>query len=292
MTAIRDLEMPLFSPRWNAFAREAGIAGHSISSGLEALRKANYADKGLYNQAFFGLSIGLERLLKLIVILDFALLNNGTYPDDAYLRRFGHDIERLYIEARTVHRRLANPERRYEFPIGGLEDDTIAFLAKFGTSTRYYNLNFLAGRSQPAKAMDPIAEWSRSIGAQVLTRHYTKTRREQDQRNAALIGALMDPVSLIRHSTEDGTLLETAETASLRTGENKIMQKHGTFYCAKVVRFAYMIMYDLQHEAQRAGLDDVPALHEFFFPFLNDDAYLKSRKTFPVRGYRRHYPQT
>ena len=45
-----------------------------------------------------------------------------------------------------------------------------------------------------------------------------------------------------------------------------------------------MILYDLEHEAQNAGLDDVPALHEFFFPFLNEDTYLKSRKTFPTRG--------
>jgi hypothetical protein len=72
--------MSEFSPRWNAFAREAGIAGHSISSGLTALRQVNYAQKGLYNQAFFGLSIGLERLLKLIALIDFALLNHGTYP--------------------------------------------------------------------------------------------------------------------------------------------------------------------------------------------------------------------
>jgi hypothetical protein len=62
------------------------------------------------------------------------------------------------------------------------------------------------------------------------------------------------------------------------------MQKYGTFYCAKIVRFGFAIMYDLEHEAQKAGLDDVPALHEFFFPFFNDDAYLLSRKTFPVRG--------
>jgi hypothetical protein len=276
--------MALFSPRWNALAREAGIASHSISSGLEALRKANYADKGLYNHAFFGLSIGLERLLKLIVLIDFALLNGGTFPDDAYFRALGHDIQQLYSEARRVHARLANPRDRYEIANQGLENDIIVFLAKFATSTRYYNLNFLAGKSQPPQTMDPIVEWATNVGRQILERHYPQAIREKDQRSAAIINAMMGPVSMIRHIAEDGTVLDTVESASLRTGENKITQKYGTFYCAKVVRFAYMILYDLEHEAQNAGLDDVPALHEFFFPFLNEDTYLKSRKTFPTRG--------
>lgn len=276
--------MPLFSPRWNALAREAGIAGHSISSGLEALRKANYADKGLYNHAFFGLSIGLERLLKLIVLIDFAILNGGTYPDDTYFRKLGHNIQLLYSEARIVHERLSKPRDRFEIPSSGLESDIIAFLARFATSTRYYNLNFLAGKSHPPQTIDPIAEWATNIGSQILERHYSEAMRERDRRNAAMIGAMMGGVSSVRHVSEDGTVLGTIEDASLRTGENQIMQKYGTFYCAKVVRFPYMILYDLEYAAHAAHLDDVPALHEFFFPFLNRDAYLKSRKTFPARG--------
>jgi hypothetical protein len=276
--------MPLFSPRWNALAREAGIASHSISSGLEALRKANYADKGLYNHAFFGLSIGLERLLKLIVLIDFAILNGGTYPDDAYFRKLGHNIQLLYSEARIVHGRLSNPRGRYEIPSSGLESDIIAFLARFATSARYYNLNFLAGKSQPPQTMDPIAEWATNIGSQILKKHYSKAMRERDRRNAAMIGAMMEGVSSVRHLSEEGTILDTVEDASLRTGENQIMQKYGTFYCAKIVRLPYMILYDLEYAAHAVHLDDVPALHEFFFPFLNEDAYLKSRKTFPARG--------
>src|SRR5712691_11621282 len=252
--------MPIFSPRWNAFAREAGIAGQSLSSGLTALRKANYADKGMYVQAFFGLSIGLERLLKLIVLIDFALRNRGTYPGNADLRRFGHDIQLLFAEARTVHNRLPKPEGRYEIPVGGLEDDIIAFLTRFAASTRYYNLDFLAGSTQPAQSMDPIAEWSDTIARQILAKHYPKQKRERDERNTAAIGAMMEPIPMVLQSSEDGTELNTVESASRRTGENKIMQKYGTFYCLKIVRFAFMVMYDLEHEARKANLDDVPAL--------------------------------
>lgn len=276
--------MPPFSTRWNAFAREAGIASRSISSGLNALRTANYADKGLYNHAFFGLSIGLERLLKLIVIINFAIENGRSFPDDEYLRKLGHNIERLFAEIRKVDDRLPGSERRYGFVSGGIEDEIIAFLSRFATSTRYYNLDFIAGRAQPANSMDPIAEWSNRIGREILKRHYSPKRRERDEQVAHAMDALLSPVSSIRHSAEDGTALNTIESASRRTGENKVMQKYGTFYCAKIVRFAYMILYDLESDAHASGLDDVPYLHEFFFPFLNDDSYLKSRKTFPAAG--------
>lgn len=273
-----------FSDRWNAFAREAGIAGHSISSGLEALRKADYTDKGLYSHAFFGLSIGLERLLKLIVLIDYAVLNAGTYPEAEYLKQLGHDIERLHSEARRVHDRLPDREGRYDFPPGGLEDDILAFLARFAKSTRYYNLDCIAGRSSAAQFVDPVAQWSTKIGNQILERHYQPTRRARDDANAILLQKSLGQIMLVRHTAEDGSALNSVQTAFRRGAENRVLQKYGTFYCVKIVRFAYMILYDLEHEAHASGLSDVPFLHELFFPFSNDDAYLKSRKTFPVRG--------
>jgi hypothetical protein len=190
----------------------------------------------------------------------------------------------LYSEAREIRERLTNARDEFEIPVSGLEADIIVFLAKFATSTRYYNLNFLSGKSQPSTSMDPIAEWRTGVGTEILKRHYSRAMREKDKRNAAIASALMGPVSWVQHIAEDGEIIDSVESASLRTGENKVMQKYGTFYCAKVVRFAYLVLYDLEGEAIKAGFDDVPALHEFFFPFLNKDAYLKSRKTFPAQG--------
>jgi hypothetical protein len=76
--------MTPFSPRWIAFCREAAIAGQSISAGLAALRKANYVATGLYSHSFFSLSVGLERLLKLIYLIDHAIKNDGAYPTERH----------------------------------------------------------------------------------------------------------------------------------------------------------------------------------------------------------------
>jgi hypothetical protein len=71
----------MWNPTQLALLREAGIAGNSLSAGLAALRKANYAQVGIYSQAFFNLSTGFERFFKLLYILD-RLIESRSFPTD------------------------------------------------------------------------------------------------------------------------------------------------------------------------------------------------------------------
>ena len=76
-----------FPPEWHALGREAELSAEQIAQGVTALGKANHAQKGIYTQAFFGLSIGLERLAKLILLADHAISNSGAeglvHPHDS-----------------------------------------------------------------------------------------------------------------------------------------------------------------------------------------------------------------
>jgi hypothetical protein len=112
---------------------------------------------------------------------------------------------------------------------------------------------------------------------------FTESQKERDRRSAVIIEAMLGDHMHVLHTAEDGSPLTDIRSASLQTGKNKVIQKYSTFYCARIVRFFYMILYDLQHVAHSMRLS-VPYLDELFFPFMNDDAYLLSRKTFPPRG--------
>jgi hypothetical protein len=150
-------------------------------------------------------------------------------------------------------------------------------------SSRYYNLDLLTGRVNKAQQTDPIAEWYQRIGSRILRQHYSAKRRQRDKQSARIIESMIGSFTAVLHTAEEGHALTDVRSASLRTGENKIIQKYGTFYCAKVVRFLYMILYDLNHEAHRVKLP-IPYLYELFFPFMNEDSYLLSRKTFLPLG--------
>jgi len=275
--------MKAFSPQWIAFCREAAIASQSLSAGLTSLRKANYAATGLYSHAFFSLSIGLERLLKLIFLVDFALQNAGTFPSEAVLRnQFRHDLKKLFDYALTVHARLPR-SNRFPLPADGLEVRIVELLSTFAKTTRYYNLDYLVGSQSVQQGRDPIAEWYSSVGREILQRHYSEAQKARDTASAAALQRSIGPYAMIRHTGEEGAPLHSVEAASIRTGENMVLQKYGTFYCAKIARFLYMVLWDIENEAHKNHLG-IPYLHEFFFPFLNDDSYLLSRKTFPPRG--------
>ena len=63
-----------------------------IGSGATALGRANYADKGEYYNAFFGLSTGIERLTKLILVADHAICSGGKFPSHSNIKNYGHKV--------------------------------------------------------------------------------------------------------------------------------------------------------------------------------------------------------
>jgi hypothetical protein len=88
-----ETENPWDIPEWHAIRREAALARHLVGSGVTALGRAGYADKfGEYYTAFFGLSVGPERLCKLALVADHAISHNGRMPEERVVRRFGHKL--------------------------------------------------------------------------------------------------------------------------------------------------------------------------------------------------------
>jgi hypothetical protein len=82
-------------PKWRALGREAALASEHIALGVSALGRANHSQYAYYSEAFFALSVGLERSCKLGLVVDYALRNGGTFPRTPDVRAFGHDLERL-----------------------------------------------------------------------------------------------------------------------------------------------------------------------------------------------------
>ena len=70
----------MVTPEFVALAREAGIAAELLAAGVTALGRASSSQDGLYNQAFFNLSIGFERAAKLGIMLDYCIDHAGAFP--------------------------------------------------------------------------------------------------------------------------------------------------------------------------------------------------------------------
>ncbi|WP_269715647.1 hypothetical protein [Caulobacter sp. NIBR2454] len=262
------------TPEFEALSREAGIAAAAIGQGINGINKATYAEKGYYHYAFFNLSIALERLGKLIFILDY-LVREDRYPSDKELRALGHQLSDIIQKTEEIRqdRNLTSEA----FPDDLVSSAIVQVLSQFATSTRYYNLDYLVG-GKSAAMQEPIAAWYHSVSQPILSKHYSARQRARNEAQAQALGALLDDISSVHHTAEDGRPIRSWSEGALATGSISILQKFSRMYCLRLFRSLTDTLGELQNIAMRARYD-IPYLTDFFGIFNNDDSYFLSRKT-------------
>lgn len=158
----------------NLVDRECLLIGNSFASGLTSLRKANLHTKGFFYQAFFQLSIGLERLCKLTLILD-KLLNSGKSTTIKELKSYGHNINDLIdqVLSKIPH------ETDEVMDLGqdnAIRHALINHLTKFAEDTRYYNLNNLSGENSKD---EPLILWHNHVIIPALQKYIPPAKQEK-----------------------------------------------------------------------------------------------------------------
>ncbi|SDG46195.1 hypothetical protein [Pseudonocardia oroxyli] len=252
-------------PHWTPLLREAAIAAESLFSGLNALRKADHTSEGRYSQAFFGITIGLERLCKLAILLD-SKISSGHFPSSRELKReYRHDLTRLFAKIDEL-RAPWHEELRWSLPDETICRRALQILSGFAQITRYYNLGQLTGDSNPG-ARDPIEEWYDEVGGWILRERYTQKRRARDESTARQLQRDLS-IAYVGHTAEDGTSLDTVYAAALHELQTDLVQQEGVVICACLGRHVSELLRRLVWKARTIDLYMAPDLDEFF-PLLN-----------------------
>lgn len=268
----------MLSTEWRALQREAQLAAEQIATGVTTLGKANHAQPGLYSQAFFGLSIGLERLGKLIVITNHAIENSGSFPSDNDLRQIGHDLRKILSKCERIGKTV-DPERLYAArPTELIHEGIEETLSEFATVSRYYNLNHITGGA--SNQVDPIAMWWDKVGMPICERHYSAQQQKRDAAKACINTSLLGECSTVLHYLEDGTEVNNVNDFVGHAGATAIVQKYGRVYTLQIVRWLASILFELSHHgAYVKRIEPLLGLHEPFALFGNDDRFLRRRRT-------------
>lgn len=270
----------MFGAKWRAVQREAQLAATQAAHGVTVLGRANHAQTGFYTQAFFSLSIGVERMGKLIFLADHAIRNGGDFPTDQDFRAISHNLSSLLAKCEDIGAGL-NQNRDYMVrpadPIHrGIED----VLSSFAMKLRYYNLNYLAGADRDQQ--DPVALWWEKVATPISNRHYTDRQRKKDESEAVLMKHLLGN-SIVMHSTEAGEPISDLYEFFTRGGVTRVVQKYGRLYMLQIVRWLSSIICDLSHNgAYIQRIEALFGLDEPFVIFLNEDSYMRSRKTWSI----------
>ncbi|MGW0495757.1 hypothetical protein ACWD0Z_10110 [Streptomyces sp. NPDC003007] len=277
MTNTKSVASPWDSPIFQPLLHEAGLAAQTLCVGLTTLRKANYQQTEKYYGGFFNYTIGLERVMKLTILLD-SLVEDGKFPSDQQLRSaYGHDLSKLLDAVQAIRAKLDQSELDWQLPHPDIIGDAVVFLAEFAKTTRYYNLDVLSGK---APSLDPVARWFQVVGQPLLA----KRPARQTVRVAAKVSTVAELLGnkmLIRSMTEDGTPVSSVEEAAMAEHNSEYVAKEGTFLCTALARYVIEVLRDRGLAARGAG-HVVPAFGDFFALFNNGDALLKNRRSFTI----------
>lgn len=276
---------PLSQPEWRALHREATLVSQLIGAGITALGRASYASGfGEYYTAFFGLSIGIERLAKLILIADYVLDNAGKLPSQAVVRKYGHRLATLVTEADRIATKHAL-KLQYPKAVGPIPTAIVHCLDTFADASKGRYANFEAlGNPSFNPADEPVAKWWREVIELILDKHYRGTRVEAGVKaRAQVIDAMIGGVSSVNFLDESGGSLDAVLAASERTGQTKWAQRYGRFYTLSTVRWLSEIFAELTRtNGYAVGFEVLFGHYEFFNTYTVNDTFLLNRKTWPL----------
>jgi len=291
----------MLSETFKALAKEADFSKEMLGAGATQIRKANFAAKGIYFQAFTSLSTGLERIGKLCLMLDHFIDHAGKFPDHAYMKKeIGHNISVIYEKSAAVVVKRSISMKFLQDLSDPIHQAILKILSEFALSDRYSNIDLLVG-SKPDG--DPIASWFREVDKPLYDTCVSKEKRESIRGNATAFAAKFNPANvsvMVLHTSETGSEITDLEEIALRTGMQSAIGPYRQLNVLQVIRYWAELLRSLQNmatqtrsediwlldeqfsaldSAVQAGIRDIPSFDELFSAFLKRDSYLRRRKT-------------
>ncbi len=195
-----------FPPSFILLEQEGFLISSCLGRGLTDLRSAHVHNKGAFYSSLFNLSIGMERLLKALVIIEHIATNNLSVPTKNKLKSYGHNIQELYDQCVKIAnaRSVAVPDRHSLNPI---QKEIISLLSDFAQTTRYFNLD---GLNPSHVGRDPLDHWGQIVTA-ILEKDVPKAQKEKILNQSNLIASAIDDITITIMHGLDKTPLSTEE---------------------------------------------------------------------------------
>lgn len=260
-----------------ALVKEAQFTREMLGSGATQIRKANYAQKGIYFQAFTSLSTGIERIGKICLLLDYYIDNDGGFPDFNYLKKnIGHKILVIYRKSmEVINKRSFSLSYLCDLDCE-IHQNILSVLSAFAEGDRYSNINLLLTGKQKG---DPVASWFEKVDQKIYEQRVTTKRKNNIAHNAQVMQQILGGFSQVIHISETGSDITNVQDASFRSGVQKAVAPYRQLYVLQIIRFWVELVCELQYLAMELGREDIPFFNEVFAPFYNSDSYIRTRKT-------------
>lgn len=247
-----------------------------LATGLTELRTAHIHNKGACYSGFFNLSIGLERLLKSIVIIEHMISNDLTPPTKNQLKQYGHDVVELYDKSVEIGGRHDSrvPEQT---SLDTIEQEILGLLSDFAQSSRYHNLDAL---SSQAAFIDPLIRWN-CIMVDILKVDVTKYQKEKILRQAQDVGCAIEDITVTVMHGLDKSSLSTTQALAL-PGLHEQAAKFAVYRIVRMLCPLRDLVSKLSHYSyEYPGKNPFPQMQEFLEWVWGDRQYILRKRRWP-----------
>ncbi len=229
--------------RFKLLNREAALVSSLLSNGLADFRSISKGN-GYYYQAFYSISIGLERLLKLLVLSKNK--NNSV-------KAFNHDIKKLFSELNVT------------FKKDSIEQLIVNFLHDFASKNRYLIPDILNSNDLSQIDKEPVTFFHSEVLNKIIEIH--QPRR--------IFVPPSDFPADVFHIAEDFSEVTNLQDMVVRSQLTEYASKYLVMYTGRILQPILDELY--KFEGPEYGN---PYFSEGFVYLHQDDSYFKTRKTY------------
>lgn len=265
-----------FNNEWQFINLEATFVKYLIDSGIAALGNANYSGKGRsdYVRAFLEISVGMERLGKLIIVADYALNHQGCMPAHTYLSGFGHNLKKIFDIIEQIEK-MQQVQSDYARPTDSLTTKIVDNFNAFASGRGRY-ATFSCMRN-PAKDQDePVRKWWMEVAEEILKQHYYGKKIEEEViDNANIVKDILGP-AFVNFIDETGGAITNTLDSSIHTGKTQIVQEWSVFHVLTIIRWLAAVYKAISFKAGNSVQRGFLGSDELYAPYIQDDIDLKS----------------
>ena len=257
---------------------EAQFTREILGNAVTRIGKANYSQKGIYFEAFTGLSTGLERIGKLCLIVDYYITHDGTFPSENLLKNeFGHDLSKIYDKSQTIVKKRIlqfSFQEKIEDPI---QVDILKILSNFAKGDRYSNIDFLVNSKNQS---DPTKNWHERVDKKLYENRVSEQKKRKINDKAKYLNQMFGQSIGVLFQSESREEINDLEKSIFLSGMSESIEKYRRLYILQIIRYWVEIIRNLQYLALESNLREIPWFTEIFAIFYNDDTFFLRRKNY------------
>lgn len=244
---------------------EAIVVSEQLAQGVYYISHIHKNDN-IYYPMFFNLSIGFERLFKLIIVTNRII--NGEITKTK-IKSFNHNLSTLKEQVDDIAKNYNTPSQHIENPI---HTSIIDALSEFAKKDRYYNFDVFDNIT----SKDPISFFKKRVILKIKKQFLSGLKLST---NECVIEKMLNDYAIF---TIDGNLKNYVKHEK----EWQSIEKHLRVYILQIIRQYISILIELSRNALTQRIDTIPYYNEIFGHMIQEDSWYKTHKNYSLFNLR------